>query len=306
MKTPVAFIIFNRPDTTEKVFEAIRQAKPPKLLVVADGPRTDRPGEAEKCAATRAIINRVDWECEVFTNFSDINLGCKKRVSSGIDWIFNTVEEAIVLEDDCLPHPTFFEFCEQMLDYYRDDERIMSIAGDNAQFGRKRSEYSYYFSRYFHCWGWASWRRAWKHYDIEMKKWPQVRESDCLNQILLNDRAVEYWIKIFNSTYNNKFNTWDYQWLFAQWVNNGLTVVPNTNLISNIGFGMEATNTKNSSDTTPYANRIISGITFPLKHPQKISVHKQADAFTQETRFNPSFFTRARFKMHRVLGITHK
>lgn len=134
LKTPVAFIVFKRPDTTEKVFEVIRKAKPPKLLVIADGPRAYRPGEAENCAATRAIIERVDWECEVLKNYSDINLGCKQRVSSGLNWLFDLVEEAIILEDDCLPHLSFFRFCQELLTYYRDEQQITSISGQNAQF----------------------------------------------------------------------------------------------------------------------------------------------------------------------------
>ena len=153
LTTPVVFVIFNRPDTTAKVFEAIRQAKPPKLLVIADGARIDKPGEAKKCAAARAIINQVDWQCEVLTNYSDVNLGCRKRVSSGLDWVFEQVEEAIILEDDCLPHPTFFRYCQELLEKYRDDEHIMMISGNNFQFGRKRNEYSYYFSHYSHIWG---------------------------------------------------------------------------------------------------------------------------------------------------------
>lgn len=156
LKTPVAFLIFNRPDTTRRVFAEIAKARPPKLLVVADGPRADHPDDVEKCAAVRAIIDGIDWDCKVLTNYSDINLGCKRRVSSGLDWVFDTVEEAIILEDDCLPHPAFFRFCEEMLNKYRDDKRIAMISGDNFQFGRKRTEYSYYFSRYPHIWGWAS------------------------------------------------------------------------------------------------------------------------------------------------------
>ena len=162
LSTPVAFIIFNRPDTTEIVFETIRQAKPSKLLVVADGPRTDRSGEVEKCTATRAVIERVDWECEVITNYSDVNLGCKRRVSGGIDWIFSQVEEAIILEDDCLPAPSFFQFCQTMLERYRYDDRISMIGGSNYQQENSRTSDSYFFTKYAHIWGWATWRRAWK------------------------------------------------------------------------------------------------------------------------------------------------
>lgn len=150
LTTPVAFLVFNRPDTTIRVFEEIRRARPPKLLVVADGARADRPGEAEKCAQVRAIVEQVDWECGVLKNYADDNMGCKRRISSGLDWVFANVEEAIILEDDCLPHPSFFRFCEELLRRYRDDERVMMISGDNFQFGKKRTDYSYYFSKYPH------------------------------------------------------------------------------------------------------------------------------------------------------------
>ena len=146
MNTPVAFIIFKRPETTIKVFEAIRQAKPPQLFVIADGANINNIDEIKRCENTRAIIERVDWDCEVFKNYSDNNLGCAKRVSSGLDWVFNHVEEAIILEDDCLPHPTFFPFCEQLLTRYKTDTRIASISGQNVQFGRNTIQYSYYFS----------------------------------------------------------------------------------------------------------------------------------------------------------------
>ena len=285
MKTPVAFLIFNRPNTTEKMFAAIRQAKPPKLLVVADGPRSDRPGEAEKCKAARAIIDRVDWECEVLKNYSDVNLGCKLRVSSGLDWVFNTVEEAIILEDDCVPHPSFFRFCEELLDYYRDDQRIMVISGNNFQFGRKCIEYSYYFSHYTHIWGWATWRRAWQHYDIEMKLWPKIRDDNWLRYILEEPSTVKYWSKIFQAVYDGYINTWDYQWTFACWLQSGLTVLPNVNLVSNIGFGVEGTHTTDTQNT--FANIPLEKMGFPLQHPPFIIRDAEADKFTQNNNFNP-------------------
>ena len=175
LSTPVAFIIFNRPDTTARVFAEIAKARPPKLLVVGDGPRANRDGEADRVAEARAIIKNVDWPCEVLTNFSTPNLGCKKRVSSGIDWIFEQVEEAIILEDDCLPDPSFFQFCEEMLARYRHDDRIAMISGDNFLFGQVPVPESYYFSRYCHIWGWASWRRAWKDYDVNIPALAAIR-----------------------------------------------------------------------------------------------------------------------------------
>ena len=302
MKTPVAFLIFNRPDTTKKVFEVIRQAQPAKLLVVADGARSDRPGEAEKCQATRAIIDRVDWECEVLTNYSDINLGCKVRVSSGLNWVFNNVEEAIILEDDCLPHPSFFLFCEKLLKYYREDERIMVISGDNFQFGRKRTTYSYYFSRYNHCWGWATWKRAWQHYDVEMKLWQQIRDNNWLESILERPRAIEYWQKVFQATYDENINSWAYRWTFACWIQNGLTILPNANLVSNIGFGVEGTHTTNNSNAV--ANLTTEKVCFPLQHPPFIIRDALADEFTQKTLFNTSVFERIVKKAKKISGLT--
>ncbi|PHV62799.1 glycosyltransferase [Cyanobacterium aponinum] len=286
LTTPVAFVIFNRPDTTQKVFNAIREAKPPKLLVIADGARIDKEGEAELCKQTRAIINQVDWDCEVLVNYSDVNLGCRKRVSSGLDWVFEQVEEAIILEDDCLPHPTFFRYCQELLEKYRDDERIMMISGDNFQFGRKRSEYSYYFSRYGHIWGWASWRRAWIKNDDSMSQWEELRDSSWLFNLLQNDQAVAYWSRIFQSVYDG-FNTWDYIWVFTMWANNGLCILPEVNLVSNIGFGSGTHTTTNNS---PFANMRVSVMEFPLKHPQTITRNIHADNFTEQTQFSGAVY----------------
>jgi hypothetical protein len=302
LKTPVVFLIFNRPDTTEKVFDAIRQAQPPKLLVVADGPRAHKIGEAEKCAATRAIIDRVDWDCEVFTNYSETNLGCERRVSSGLTWVFETVEEAIILEDDCLPEPSFFRFCEELLERYRHDERIMVISGQNVQFGRRRTAYSYYFSCYNHCWGWASWRRAWKYYDAEMKLWPQLRTEGFLKNILLDERAVKVWENVFQPTYEGSTNSWAYKWTFSSWLQNGLTILPDVNLISNIGHGAEGTHT--TYQTSQYSNLPTEPVTFPLKHPPFMFRNLPADHFTQNTLYdyNPSLLKRIRIRVNKLLG----
>ncbi len=283
LNTPVVLVIFKRPETTGKVFEAIRQAKPPKLLVIADGPRPDKPGEAEKCAATRAIADRVDWDCQVLKNYSEINLGCRQRVSSGLDWVFNNVEEAIVIEDDCVPHPTFFRFCEELLAKYRHDPRIMAISGDNFQFGRNTTENSYYFSRYFHCWGWATWRRAWQHYDRDLKQWPQVRQTDLLRNILPNLQAVRYWSNIFQQVYEG-FNSWDYPWIFTCWNHDGLCINPHKNLVSNIGFGSEASHTKDINSL--FSNMTVEEISFPLKHPPVVTRHALADDFTEKIMFS--------------------
>lgn len=284
LKTPVVFLIFKRPDTTEKVFETIRQAKPSKLLVVADGPRADRPDEAEKCAASREIIERVDWDCEVSKNYSETNLGCAKRVSSGLDWAFEQVPEAIILEDDCLPHPTFFRFCEELLKTYRHDDRIIAISGQNVQFGRKRTDYSYYFSRYPHIWGWATWRRAWQYYDFDMKLWPEVKARNLLRDILQDPEAEKCWSEIFQSTYEGRVDNWDFQWTFTCWIQSRLSILSNVNLVSNIGFGIESTNTNDAK--SEYHNLATAAMKFPMKHPPFVIRNEEADKFTQKTLYN--------------------
>ncbi|MDB9306649.1 glycosyltransferase [Nodularia spumigena CS-591/12] len=301
LTTPVAFLIFNRPDTTARVFEAIRQAKPPKLLVVADGARADKLGEAEKCAATRAIINQVDWECEVLTNYSDVNLGCRKRVSSGLDWIFEQVEEAIILEDDCLPHPTFFRYCQELLEKYRDDERIMMISGNNFQFGRNRTEDSYYFSRYGHCWGWASWRRAWTKYDDSMQLWTKLRDNGWLNDILQSQQEVTFWTRVFQRVYDG-FNSWGAIWLFTLWANNGLTILPNVNLVSNIGFG---SGTHTAISNSSFANIPVEVMNFPLNNPAIINRNIEADNFTEQTQFSGAISSSSKLKITPENSETH-
>jgi hypothetical protein len=274
-ETPVAFLIFNRPDTTEKVFREIARVRPERLLVVADGARPDKPGEAEKCAAARAIIERVDWDCEVLKNYSDANLGCRLRVSSGLDWVFDIVEEAVILEDDCLPSPSFFPFCAELLARYRDDSRVMQICGSNFLKGWRRNEHSYYFSNYGPIWGWASWRRAWKLYDVEMKLWPELKEKRLLEDLCLNAGEVEQRRKIYDMVFSGEMDTWDLQWGFAKLVNSGLSITPSVNLVSNIGFGAGATHT--SSDDHPFSAVKGQELAFPLSHPSFIMRDRLCD-----------------------------
>jgi hypothetical protein len=278
MNTPVVFLIFNRPETTRKVFAEIAKAKPSKLLVVADGSRPNCFGEAEKCAETRSIIERVDWDCEVLTNYSEVNLGCKSRIASGLDWVFSIVEEAIILEDDCLPNETFFRFCEELLKRYRDDERIMSISGTNQRFDKLRTQDSYYFSRYNHIWGWATWRRAWQYYDSQMRLWPRIKEEGWLKDIFKEPRLVKFWEKNFESAYAETWNTWDWQWLFACWVQSGLSILPRVNLISNIGFGENATTTMDINSKLAQAAKLpVRPMDFPLQHPSFVIRDAQED-----------------------------
>lgn len=285
---PIVFIIFNRPDTTRQVFSEIAKVKPSKLLVIADGPRQGRTGESERCYETREILNQIDWDCEVIKNYSDINLGCKIRVSSGLDWVFQQVEEAIILEDDCVPDKTFFAYCEQMLDRYRNDRRIFAISGDNFQFGNRRDQYSYYYSRYNHIWGWATWKRAWEHYDVAMNAWPEIRNGGWLNDILGNNRQAAYWRSIFDAVHSGKIDTWDYQLTFASWLQNGLVVLPNINLVSNIGFGAMATHTRSSESR--FANMSIEPMCFPMAHPPYVIRNAVADEQTEKIMYFQSYF----------------
>jgi len=239
----VVFLIYNRPELTARVFAEIAKVKPSKLLVVADGPKNAVKLDADKVERTRKIVEKIDWPCEVLRNYSDVNLGCKKRVSSGLDWAFGQVEEAIILEDDCLPDSSFFSFCQELLNKYRNDDRIMHIGGAYVHLGRQ-IEYSYYFSQYNYIWGWATWRRAWRYYDVEMKMWPRIRQEPLLKGLFSEARESAYWRKVFDNVYNGELDTWDIQWEFACWINGGLSIVPSVNLVSNIGFGVDGTHTR--------------------------------------------------------------
>ena len=296
LTTPVVFIIFNRPNFTRKVFAEIRKVQPRQLFVIADGYRSNKDGEREKCAEARKIIEEVDWNCEVLTNFSDMHLGCGRRVSSGLDWVFARVEEAIILEDDCLPDSTFFYFCQELLEAYRNDTRVTSISGNNFQFGYNHIPCSYYFSKYFHMWGWATWRRVWKEYDFDMSLWPEVCDGQWLFdffaaievqedeyerkiKVLGGKSAIQSWYGKFESTYTCEIDTWDYQFFLCCLLQNGLQVIPNVNLVSNIGFNLEATHTINID--SKLANVPVQKMEFPLKHPRFVFRNVRADEYIQ-------------------------
>jgi hypothetical protein len=300
-KTPVALIIFKRSDTTKKILDVLRQVKPPKLLVIADGPRADRPGEAEQCHKTRSLIDSVDWDCEILTNFSDVNLGCMVRPASGIKWVFQNVEEAIILEDDCLPDISFFRFCDELLERYRNDQRIMQICGSNYGLNHRLEnvhfESSYSFSRYQLCWGWATWRRAWNYFDLDLQLWPKVRDAGILHDILDDPHTVQNWTKTFNYVYNGNLDCWDFQWMLASWLQNGLSIIPSANLISNIGDGEGATHDMSSNSS--FMRMHLESLNFPLKHPFAVVRNKQADDVIQDVAFDyhPKLHKKLRLKL---------
>ena len=271
LKTAALFLIFNRPDTTKQVFEAIRKAKPPRLYVAADGPRADKAGEAEKVEQVRQIATRVDWDCEVKTLFRDKNFGCGKGVSSAIDWFFENEEEGIILEDDCLPSQSFFWFCEELLERYRGDMRVMIISGYNKQEMWNQDKYDYFFSNFGGIWGWASWKRAWDLYDLEMKDLESFIENNYF-EFLLGESLGNVRKKQMLNVIQNNIDTWDYQWGFTRHVNSGLACVPSKNLVENIGFGADATHTIANQKTI---NRY--DLNFPVKYNEFIVSDKKYD-----------------------------
>ncbi len=280
LKTPVALIVFNRPDTTRLVFEAIRRQRPRVLMVISDGPRPDRRNDAARCAEVRKIVERVDWPCELMRCESEENLGCGVRMAGGIDWVFGNVEEAIILEDDCVPDPTFFGFCAELLERYRDQPKVMHISGSSALFGRSFTADSYYFSRYAHCWGWATWRRAWRHFDFEMKVW-KANPQRCLAHFE-DSHEREFWRQAWDRLASGELNAWAHRWCLACLNANGLAVTPSVNLVENVGFGPNASHTTSRLAAVRPA---VGAMGFPLRHPRQIERNRAADAFTARRFF---------------------
>lgn len=299
MRSPVLFLVFNRPDVTRRVFDAIRIAKPSRLYVAADAPRKDKAGEVERCMAVQEIISQVDWPCEVAKLIRQENLGCKFAVSSAIDWFFSQESEGIILEDDCLPHPDFFPYCDELLEKYRDDERVGMISGDNFQDGIWRGDGDYYFSRFCHIWGWATWARAWKKYDVKLTQWPNLKAIGWLDSLGFQGAEKAFWIKAFDRVHSNQQDTWDYQWIMTCWVSNTLSAMPNKNLISNIGFGEQATHTAGKSI---YSDMKTGKLNFPLTHPALLAAHKEADQYSSKHIFTNSIIRRGIRKLQGLLG----
>lgn len=273
MNTPVVLIIFNRPHLTQKVFDEIRKIKPQQLFIISDGPRNEE--EKRIIVETRKIIEQVDWKCEVFKKYSENNLGCKISVSSGIDWVFSQVGKAIILEDDCVPDPTFFQFCEELLEKYKDSKKVMMISGDN--FFSKKSKSSYDFCYHSLIWGWATWRRAWEQYQVANKSKLEVFEKrrNELSQLVSARR-----LDAIKKTLEGKIDTWDYLWQYAMLLKRGLCIYPSVNLVKNIGFGKGATHTKYR---TFHSSLSQNPITYPLQHPSRIGVNKSYDDAISKT-----------------------
>jgi hypothetical protein len=268
-------MVFNRPETTRLVLDAIREQRPSRLFVAADGPRGDVPTDERRCEQVRHLIREIDWAGELEILFRDENLGCRDAVSGAIDWFLEEVTEGIILEDDCLPDPSFFRFCSSLLDRYRDEDTVMAVSGSKAHPGPVTTD-SYYFSRYIHVWGWATWRRAWRHYDHEMASWPHLRDRGLLESVGDGHRDfVSYWRNLLDAVSDGEVDTWDYIWQFSCWARGGLGITPSVNLVSNIGFGREATHT---FDAGGWVSQVPSEkMAFPLRHPADVVRHRRAD-----------------------------
>ena len=279
---PVCFLVFNRPGPTRRVFQAIRRAQPRYLYVAADGPR-DIPGEDDACLDVRAIVDEVDWDCEVHTLFQDSNLGCRRGVQTGLDWFFDHEESGIVLEDDCLPDPSFFPFASELLDRFSDVDQVKMISGDYFAGSKFDSTMSYTFTHFTHIWGWASWRRAWRECDQSMPGWSEVRASKWLEQIGGSKAFARYWRRAFDGVANGEVDTWDYAWQYAVWRAGGLVVQPTRNLVTNIGFGSDATHTQDASAWR--ANLDAKSIEFPLNHPAAVARDAARDRWADEHVF---------------------
>lgn len=279
LAAPVAFFLYNRPDTTRQVFARIAEARPQTLLLVADGPRADRPDDRQRCEQARAVVEQINWPCHVLRNYAEANLGCKKRVSSGLDWVFSRVDRAIVLEDDVLPHPTLFRFFDEMLEHYRDDERIGMISGFNPLGQWKSDRQQYHFTYCGSIWGWASWRRAWRWYDVEMRLWADPKVRQRIRDLFAEPELYEGRMQAYDRVYRGEVDTWDFQWSVARLARSALSVAPAVNLVRNLGFRADGTHTRKPHpvvDAVP-----VLPMTFPIRFHDRVAVDREYDlAFT--------------------------
>ncbi len=303
MKTPILLIIFNRPDTTARVFAEIRAAKPKQLFIAADGPRSE--AEQELCSTTRSIVDRVDWECEVKTLFRDKNLGLGFGVDSAITWFFENVEQGIILEDDCLPSPSFFEFCEAMLEKYKNNENVGIISGDNfiqedilEEINPNKDEY--YFIRPLYLWGWATWRRAWDKHDLEMRNWPAFQRDHYLERAFKSRNVSRLYNDLFEFLYSKGTRVWDIPWFFSCLTNNMLCLVPPRNLVSNIGI----IGTHSTEESTLNNIKIVPISIETLQHPEEVAVNIEVeDLFLKYTFVDRFSYRILLIKILKVLKI---
>lgn len=285
--TPILLIVFNRLSTTKQVFDRIKAVKPKYLFIAADGPRKDKPGEAENCEAVRNwLLEAIDWNVELKTLFRDENLGCGKGPASAISWFFDQVESGIILEDDCLPADSFFPFCETLLAKYADNPKIHSIAGTNLLPQHSDKEHSYFFSYQSGIWGWATWRRSWKLYDYNVQQWGQADVQKKIKAFFTNEKERQVYVNGLDKAFNEKnVSWWDYQFIFSRIMNGCYGIIPQKNLISNIGFGKFATHTFDENSNLAFMP--IEELNFPLVVPKDIIIYKEYDSMYSSTFYKP-------------------
>ncbi|TGK30900.1 hypothetical protein EHQ12_18795 [Leptospira gomenensis] len=296
-KVPILFLVFNRPEETRKVFDSIRSRKPSRLYIAADGPRENRPEEKERCEQVRSIVRSVDWSCEVKTLFREKNLGCKRAVSEGIDWFFENEEEGIILEDDCLPSDQFFLFCEHMLAEFRNDPKVMHIAGTNFIHERKKiGSEEIYFSRYPQVWGWATWRRAWGKYLRSAEVWKRLLVSPWKGS---RSYVIRFWEDRLEKTYSGLIDTWDFQWVYTLNVEGGLAVNPPVNLVENIGFGEGSSHTDAADDPREKFKR--NSLPDKIVFPQEIKRNTDFDSYIESEFFSSRLWIGKIFRLIRKM-----
>jgi hypothetical protein len=282
ISSPILLIIYKRLETTRAVFNKIKQARPPRLYISANAPNPANATDARKVTETREIIKEVDWPCEVITNFRDHHLSAKESITSGISWFFSKEESGIILEDDCVVDETFFVLCDDLLKRYADNEQIMHIGASNFQEGIVRGDGSYYFSKYNHIWGWAGWRRSWSDFNLKLDNEFSIHFDNVLSSTFIRKDVRNYWKQIHRYLSTGKVDTWDVQYMFHLWRNNGIAITPNVNLVKNVGFGVEATNT--NSALSKWANMKVDSLQ-KIVHPSKFAVDAEADSFTSDNLF---------------------
>lgn len=306
-QTPILFIVFNRIDTAQQVFEAIRKVQPKKLYIACDGPRKYKVGEVEACLQTRRLASQVDWPCQVKTLFLDKNLGPSLGPYTFIKWFFEQEEQGIILEHDCLPHPDFFPYCEELLDKYKDNQNIGAISGPNF-IPDTQSPYSYSFTIYNHIWGWATWRRTIDKYTLDLSDISTKELNDMLKRNFPSFKERLYWKTIFKQIRKKEIPTWDYYLTFCLWFNNLLAISPTKNLVANIGFGEGAVNTTDKN--SPLANRPVYPI-MPLTHneifiPNKKEESKYFEKFIMENKGELYLYSKIFLKKIRVFNTIMK
>lgn len=268
MSAPVLLIVYNRPATTKRVIESLLKSPVQRIYVAADGPRATRESDLGPCEEVRRLILEAPWKGEVRTLFREENLGCRRAVIGAIDWFFENEEEGIILEDDCVPAADFFPFCASLLERYRHDNRVMAVCGSSYVRDHGAWPYDYIFSQFPDPWGWATWRRAWKLYDGSLEEWRVYEQMRGLQTEKSELSYEEYWTKILSGMAGPRaLDTWDYQWIFSLYAQNGLAVYPVKNLISNIGWGADATHTLDRSSNNPLNARELSSLSGDLRHP---------------------------------------